>query len=162
MATKERDRATSNYKLARTAVHDIYVGMMVTDDRSKVTLMQDPAVRPVRDFLLGRILNYQRGFIKKNPADMTVRLELAEFKGLSAGLPWRRGPSRWQRGTWNPAVTSSLPWFRLSRTNPVEPGEGACSTAAFPESPRPGEAGAATARESVEGLPAGGPLPSVS
>ena len=80
MATKERDRATSNYKLARTAVHDIYVGMMVTDDRSKVTLMQDPAVRPVRDFLLGRILNYQRGFIKKNPADMTVRLELADIQ----------------------------------------------------------------------------------
>jgi len=80
VSKEERDRATDNYMLARKAVKDIYRGMMAVDDRSKVSLMQDPSVRPVRNFLLGRILEYQRGFIAKNPADMTVRLELADIQ----------------------------------------------------------------------------------
>ena len=70
-AKQERDRATANYKLARKAVNDIFHGMSATDSRSQVALMRDPAVRPVRKFLVGRILAYQRGFIEKNPGDVT-------------------------------------------------------------------------------------------
>ena len=85
-AKQERDRATANYKLARKAVNDIFRGMSATDSRSQVALMRDPAVRPVRKFLVGRILEYQRGFIEKNPGDVTVRLELADIHRLLGSI----------------------------------------------------------------------------
>jgi tetratricopeptide (TPR) repeat protein len=85
-ANQERDRATANYKLARKAVNDIFRGMSATDSRSQVALMRNPAVRPVRKFLVGRILEYQRGFIEKNPADVTVRLELADIHRLLGSI----------------------------------------------------------------------------
>jgi len=85
-AKQERDRATTNYKLARKAVNDIFHGMSATDSRSQVALMRDPAVRPVRKFLMGRILAYQRGFIEKNPGDVTVRLELADIHRLLGSI----------------------------------------------------------------------------
>tara|TARA_B100000029_G_scaffold358042_1_gene350827 strand:+ start:725 stop:2638 length:1914 start_codon:yes stop_codon:yes gene_type:complete len=95
-AKSERDRATANYKLARGAVKDIYTGMLAVDQRSKVGLMSDPKVRPVRDFLLGRILEYQTEFVARNPGDLEVRLELGDIQkslGLSALINGQPGPA---------------------------------------------------------------------
>lgn len=71
-ATKQRELAELNFKLARDAVRDYFIAI------SEDTLLTQPGMQPLRDELLKQALVYYQNFLRQRQTDPSLRGEVAE------------------------------------------------------------------------------------
>lgn len=75
-ATKQRELAELNFKLARDAVRDYFI--TVSEER----LLTQPGMQPLRDELLNSALAYYESFLQQRQSDPSLRGEVAEAQFL--------------------------------------------------------------------------------